>query len=515
MWDVTYLYILVLNSVIGISRAGSSEMDVQVQTKIGPLIGISEHIEFMGAKKDITRFLGVPYAEPPTGSRRFQRAEAYHGHTSPYNATQFGPHCMQSDIVNKYIKYFKMSEDCLQLNIFVPGHSISDQNKYTVMIFIHGGSFTYSGAEIFSGDNLSAFHDVVIVTINYRLNTFGFLSNGTTSSGNMGLWDQKLAIQWVHDNIDTFGGDPEHVTLFGNSAGAASVLYQSLNPTNKGLFERVIAQSGSVLAQWALTYNPVQLFSEFIAEVECDLGGYDSILKCLQSKSAEEIVTYKFSPVVDGDFIKEEPLLLFSGMSEASKASLSLFADLDLLSGVTSKDGASAIAGLGDTLIAMGINISSGIPRRFLESHFIPPLLMQMYGNEIPQALVQATIQQYTDWAMPNEPILIRDQMVDLTSDVTFFVPAINVIKKHQQLDTPTGRMSYFYVFDYKPPFAPAPLWLKGAKHTMEVPYVFGLPDSMKIAAGFPPNVPMVLPADDVKLSSIIMTMWTNFAKTG
>lgn len=513
MWHFKYSYMLILISVIGVSRAGSSE--IHVTTNIGPLIGISETVEFMGAKKGITRFLGVPYAEPPTGSRRFQRAEAYQGHTSPYNATHFGPHCMQSEIVNKYIKYMQMSEDCLQLNIFVPGRSISDQNKYTVMIFIHGGSFTYSGAQIFSGDNLSAFHDVVIVTINYRLNTFGFLSNGTTSSGNMGLWDQKLAIQWVHDNIDAFGGDPEHVTLFGNSAGAASVLYQALNPTNKGLFQRVITQSGSVLAQWALTYNPGQLFSEFIAEVDCNLGNYDSILKCLQSKSAEELVTYRFSPVVDGDFIKEDPLLLFSSMSEASKSSLSLFSDLDLLSGVTSKDGASAIVSLGATLIAMGIDISSGIPRMFFERQFIPPLLMQMYGHEIPQALVQATIQQYTDWSTPNQPILIRDQMVDLTSDVTFFVPAINVIKKHQQLDKSKDRMSYFYVFDYKPPFAPAPLWLKGAKHTMELPYVFGLPDSMKIAAGFPPNVPMILPADDVKLSSIIMSMWTNFAKTG
>ncbi|XP_045197570.2 neuroligin-4, X-linked-like [Mercenaria mercenaria] len=506
-----FLYFLVA-TVILIPGVECSEINLTF--KLGSITGISETVEFNGGMKNVTRFLGIPYAKPPTGEKRFQRPEPYGDYSLPYNATFFRPHCMQSETANPSVKYFKMSEDCLHLNVFIPGNILPTEKKYAVMIFLHGGAFFYSGAEAFSGDQLSAFNEVVLVTVNYRLNTFGFLSNGTIASGNMGLWDQKLAINWVHENIAEFAGDPGNVTLFGNSAGAASVLYQTLNPTNKGLFQRIITQSGNVLAQWAQQYNPKEMFAEFVSEVKCNTQQYDDILKCLQSKTAEELVTTRFSPVVDGDFITEDPSVTFSKVSVDSSSSLSLLTEVDFLSGVQSKEGATTVDRLAESFKAFGVDIANGVSRNIFENQFLSSMLLQMYGGVVPRALVQSVIQQYIDWSRPEDTKMIRDNMIDFWSDVAFFVPAINTIKKHQALGKP-GKTSYFYVFDHKPPFDRTPLWLEGAKHAMELPYVFGMPDSLKIAAGFPPNFPLAIPPFDLTLSSNIMKMWTNFAKTG
>lgn len=486
-------------------------VEVTINTKLGTIVGKSEQVEFMGEQKPVTRFLGVPYAKPPVGERRLKRPEPFGSFTESYNATYFRPHCMQSDNVNPSVKHFGMSEDCLHLNIFIPGSTVSTQIKYAVMVFIHGGGFIYSGAEIFSGDTLSSFNDVVVVTINYRLNTFGFLSNGTMSSGNMGLWDQKLAIQWVHDHISEYSGDEKNVTLFGNSAGAASVLYQALNPSNRGLFKRIIAQSGSVLAQWAQQYNPAEVYSEFITKMNCSSDLNNDILQCLQSLPAEVLVTNYFGPVVDKDFIKEDPFVVFSEEKLQSTSLLSL-AEVDFLSGVTSKDGAGLIINSENSFKKIGVEISQGVPREIFENNWIPTMLLQLYGKEVPDALVKAILLQYTDWSSPNDPEAVRDKMVDFSSDSTFFVPAVSVAKTHQVL---TKANTYLYVFDYKPPFDPQPIWLKGARHVMELPYVFAFPVAMNIAAGIPQEIPLSISADDMKLSNAMMKLWTNFAKTG
>lgn len=487
-------------------------VQVTINTRLGTLVGKSEDVEFMAEKKPVSRFLGVPYAKPPVGERRFKRPEPFGSFTELYNATYFRPHCMQSEIVNPSVKHFGMSEDCLHLNIFIPGSTVSTQQKFAVMVFIHGGSFTYSGAEIFSGDTLSSFNDVVVVTINYRLNTFGFLSNGTMSSGNMGLWDQKMAIQWVHDHISEYSGDEKNVTLFGNSAGAASVLYQALNPSNRGLFKRILTQSGSVLAQWAQQYDPTEVFSEFVTKMNCSSGLNNDMLRCLQSLPAEVLVTNYFGPVVDKDFIKEDPSSTFSKVKLDSTSPLSLLAEVDFLSGVTSKDGASLILSSENSFKKIGVDISQGVSREIFENNWIPMMLLQFYGKEVPDALVKAILLQYTDWSSPNDPEIIRDKMVDISSDSLFFVPAVSVAKTHQVI---AQANAYFYVFDHKPPFDPLPNWLKGAKHTMELPYVFAFPDAMKIAAGIPDGIPFSITAEDTKLSNAMMKLWTNFAKTG
>lgn len=482
-------------------------------TPVGNFLGVVENVQFNGDLMNVTRFLGIPYAKPPEGERRFARPEPYGDIKSTYNATYFRAHCPQSEVVNKFIKYFQMSEDCLHLNIYIPGNSLSPANTYPVMVFIHGGSFTFGGAEVFSGDTLSAFHNVIVVTVNYRLNTFGFLSNGTRSSGNFGLWDQKLAIEWVHENIGGFGGNPAEVTLFGNSAGAVCVLYQSLNLENRGLFKRIIAQSGSVLAQWAQEYHPQELFEEFVEEVGCTSPNYEKIVECLRSKTTEELITYRFSPVIDGDFIKEDPVKKWVQFNtETNIESIKFFSELDYLSGVTSKDGAMVVVKYGDTLKSMNLDIASGVPRKFFEETFIPNMLMQIYGGNLTEMMIQSAIHQYTSWSDPNNPLLTRENMVDFATDTTFAVPAINIATLHAQNSV---NSTFFYVFDHKPLYVRDPEWLTGAKHTMELPYVFGLSEAMKIAAGFPPGTPVQLPPDEIALTTNVMTMWTNYAKSG
>lgn len=531
--------------LVGIYRDESKE--VNIETNIGSLIGETDHIQFDGEHKHVTRFLGIPYAKPPIGARRFMKPERLDSTFSKYNATFHRPHCMQSHSY-KYMKIYQQSENCLYLNIYIPGTDIRDTNAIPVMIYIHGGSFYVGGADVYSGDILSAFRNVIVVTINYRLNIFGFLSNGEKLSGNYGLWDMKLAIQWVHDNIKSFGGDPDSVTLFGNSAGGAAVTYQAIHPGNKGLFHRVIAQSGSCFASWALQKKPEVNFNWYVASVGCDFIEYSDVLSCLRSKSANDLATRatKFVPVVDKDFLLESPYELSLRRSEAGRSAMNFFTSLDFLNGVTSSDGAYA---LGDWSARIAkenwymdsnysTDLSDGVPSYFYNTKYIPELLSDICGNVL-KALTQRVIHQYTNWSDPDNPVAVRNKLVEIVSDVTFFVPGLYASKLHNGMKNnvtleeiinsdenalnarPMTRQTntFFYVFNHKPSFAPEPKWLTGATHVMELPYVFGFPKSLewKLIQDYYMYVidPFTISQEDIALSHQMMTFWANFAKNG
>ena len=139
-----------------------------------------------------------------------------------------------------------------------------------MMIWIHGGGFTQGSASEYIPSELITENDVIVVVIQYRLGILGFLTSGDDlSPGNYGLWDQTLAIRWVKDNIRAFGGDPDSLTIFGESAGAASVGYQILSPASRGLFSRAILQSGTPLSGWALNPDPVKSFYYLANKTGC------------------------------------------------------------------------------------------------------------------------------------------------------------------------------------------------------------------------------------------------------
>ena len=181
-----------------------------------------------------------------------------------------------------------MSEDCLYLNLCVPTklrrHNNKDNSKNaTVMIWIHGGSYTFesSNLNLYNGLTLAAMNDVIVVSINYRLGPFGFLYFGTEEApGNMGLYDQAMAIQWIKDNIHFFGGNPDSITLFGSSAGAASITAHLLSPISSHLFKRAILQSGVITAPWGLLST--ETVKKYSLELARDVG-------CLNAELSSDI----------------------------------------------------------------------------------------------------------------------------------------------------------------------------------------------------------------------------------
>ena len=389
------------------------------------------------------------------------------------------------------------------------------------MIWIYGGAFAYGGADIYSGDVLSAFNDVVVVTFNYRVSVFGFLSTDHDSApGNAGLRDQQLAIKWVHANIAPFGGDPESVTLFGESAGAASVIYQGLFKANQGLFDRIIAQSGSPLAPWAFQENAKSNFEEFANRTNCTAEETLSVLECLRSKPAAEILSKvkpldTFLPAIDNVLIKEPPQKLFSNTSESGSDALEVFSNLDFLSGVNDQEGGMLLSGFwAKQMGKLFIHVNNGVPKFYFDMIYLPATMTTLKYNSAESGTVfKSVMHQYTDWLEPNDKIKVRTSMMDLSSDVYFNVPAIQAANIHSELNG--AKSTYFYEFAHRSPLSKQPDWITGASHTMEIPFVLGFPNSLKRAAGMSDDTAVDFPEKEIKLARDVMTFWTSFAKTG
>ncbi|VDD78622.1 unnamed protein product [Mesocestoides corti] len=210
----------------------------------------------------VDAYLGIPFARPPIGNLRFAPPVEARLWKGERDATQRPNTCWQYlfsgfDLANPAARV--MSEDCLYLNVWVPANMPQDGKPLPVMVWIFGGGF-FSGTstlDVYDGKFLAAKEGVIVVSMQYRLGPFGFLYVDSEVDGNMGLLDQRLALKWVQKHIAKFGGDPTKVTLFGESAGAASVTLQYLSPESRPLFQRMILQSASALNRWALSTKSV------------------------------------------------------------------------------------------------------------------------------------------------------------------------------------------------------------------------------------------------------------------
>ncbi len=281
----------------------------EVETEEGPVLGKAVEGE------DACVWKGVPYAKPPVGELRWRPPEPPEPRAGDYKACEFSDACIQEEKLTSGGKSKGFSEDCLYLNIWSP----AEEGNFPVMYWIHGGGFrTGAGSyDMFNGARLAAEQDVVVVTINYRLGPFGFLAlpelskeDPAGSTGAYGIQDQIRGLKWVRDNIENFGGDPENVTIFGQSAGAHSVFFLLASPLAKGLFHRAIPMSGN--CDFGITMETALETGEFFAKgVGCD--GPDRI-ECLRDKKPSELFMksknqivdalsggeYKFFPAVDG-----------------------------------------------------------------------------------------------------------------------------------------------------------------------------------------------------------------------
>uniref|UniRef100_A0A3Q2Y4X2 Neuroligin-4, X-linked-like n=1 Tax=Hippocampus comes TaxID=109280 RepID=A0A3Q2Y4X2_HIPCM len=471
----------------------------------------------------VIQYLGVPYARPPTGDRRFQAPEPPLPWPGIRNVTQFAPVCPQSldersilgdmmpswltanlDIAATYLTH--QSEDCLYLNIYVPTEEGEDacQNIHEeggqrpVMVYVHGGSYTEGTGNMMDGSVLASYGNVIVITLNYRLGVLGFLSTGDQAAkGNYGLLDQIQALRWVKENIAAFGGDPNRVTVFGSGAGASCVSLLTLSHYSEDLFHRAIIQSGSALASWAVNYQPSKYARQLGERVGCGIDDSTQLVACLQGRSYRELVEQHvtpakyhtaFAPVIDGDVIPDDPQIL---MEQGE------FLNYDVMLGVNQGEGVKFVEGIVDS--------EDGVTAEdfdFAVSDFVDSL----YGYPEGRDTLRESIRfMYTDWADRDNAETRRKTLVALFTDHQWVAPAIATADLHAQYGSPT----YFYSFYHHCQSEATPPWADSA-HGDEVPYVFG--------------VPMVGPTDlfncnfsknDVMLSAVVMTYWTNFAKTG
>lgn len=339
------LLIGVIGSCLALAKAEGAPVITTEEGKVSGVVEKAVNGNFFYS------YYGLPYASPPVGKLRFQDPIEPEKWTGVRDGSMMPPLCLQVRF-GKVMAGIKTSpeeldgsEDCLYLNVFSPRDATTpDKNGLPVMVFIHGGGFFAGGAEEYL-PHVMLNKDIVLVVIQYRLGFLGFLSTeDSVIPGNFGLKDQTMALRWVQRNIRNFGGDPEKVTIFGESAGAASVHFQMVTPKAKGLFNRAITQSGNTFCPWAIQ-NEHAVYAKEVGElVGCGIdGGSRAFLECLQSVEANQIgvavqeLTRWFvfplmaAPRVDGDYLPDHPVRL---MQQGR------YQKVDLISGVTADEGA-------------------------------------------------------------------------------------------------------------------------------------------------------------------------------
>jgi para-nitrobenzyl esterase len=442
---------------------------------------------------DLFVFKGIPYAAPPSGQRRWMAPQPIIPWNGVYMADSFREIAPQNPMMGGpgiEGEPEPQSEDCLFLNIWSPG---LDDARRPVMVWIHGGAFSIgSGSSpMYDGSTLSRRNDVVVVTLNYRLNLLGFLNlNQVTggkipATGNEGLLDQVAALKWVREYISFFGGDPDNITVFGESAGAMSIACLLTMPIAKGLFNKAIMESGVGSTTIELA-EAVEVSEQFL-EVT-GINGND--IEALYQLTTEQLLAADIklrknmaspweimritatSPVMDGDVLSEMPtkavalgsskkipMIIGTNLEEWK---LFLFGDL----GRGKLDRAQIIERLG---------------------HFIAP--------EHAAGVVERYYQARSRRQAKSSPLEI---LTAINTDVMFRMPALQLVEAQLQHNPNV----YNYLFAWQSPVFGGAL---GACHALEMGFVFGTHDDKFCGSG----------ADADRLSEIIQDAWTSFARTG
>ena len=484
-----------------------------ITTTSGKIRGIVTKVD----SHTVLQFRKIPYAEPPVGNLRFAKPHPKRPWPGTLDSTKFGPSCVQfvGQTENKIV-----SEDCLHLNIFAP-FPVRQSSRKPVMIWIHGGGFTSGQGTTINGSYLVVKGDVIVVTINYRLNVFGFFSTGKANTrGNYGLYDQQLAIKWVKENVDSFGGDPERITLFGESAGGVSTTIQAVIPSNAGLFQRVIGESGSVLARRDYQTKTYETSQKIINDLNCERSSDIETLKCLRQQNSSRLLrawlnidwmkpsqktsysmTTSIGPITDGELIPEAPEVALKNYKSSMYRQ---FASVDLLVGTNTADSGLLYFNLKTYADVFKINVSEGVPTWIVCEAMAPAIVKEIFNMTCP-ALMKAICKQYT----PNRPASLQDQSqqaANLYGDFLEDVPTIESLNHHAR----SSRSTFQYLFSHRPRWeviGDRPPWLVGANHASELPFVFGL------RTFYPPSIPKT--PEEEALSERMMEYWTNFARYG
>ncbi|XP_011171836.1 uncharacterized protein LOC105204452 [Solenopsis invicta] len=333
-------------------HANTDETIPRVKTPLG---GLKGYYKFSQNGRKYEAYEGVPYALPPVGKLRFKAPRPIPAWVGELSATKLSSVCIQYDQVPAFPPEKVVgTEDCLYLNIYVPAREKRENKTPMPVIFwIHGGAFQ-CGSGILYGPKYLMDHDVILVTINYRLGPMGFLSTeDEVVPGNMGLKDQNMALRWVSQNIEWFGGDPKKVTLVGLSAGGASVHYHYLSQMSSGLFRGGISFSGTTFDCWTQAENSLEKAKKLSALMGCPTITTRDMIRCLRYRPAHVIVqaTSEFMPFffnpftpfgpVTEKFGDETPFIDRTPIEIISSGDVQ---DLPWITGVTSEEGLYPVA---------------------------------------------------------------------------------------------------------------------------------------------------------------------------
>ncbi|XP_075898892.1 carboxylesterase 3 [Nelusetta ayraudi] len=296
---------------------------VVVSLRDGQIRG--EYVEVKGTENRVKQFLAIPYARPPVGPLRLVAPQGVEPWEGERDGTRQPPMCIQdpdvlvnvSQTMSLQYTPTEVSENCLYLNVYAPAEA-KRGDKLPVMVWIHGGGLSVGAASQYDGSALAAYENIVTVIIQYRLGILGFLSTGDEhAKGNWGLLDQLAALRWVQENIDVFGGDPQTVTVAGESAGAISASILTLSPLAKGLFQRAIFQSG-VATVGAYTTNKPLGEAKIVANLTgCEYSNTEELVRCMKGQSREQLISVTkkmkifLGAVVDGEFLTDVAEALF------------------------------------------------------------------------------------------------------------------------------------------------------------------------------------------------------------
>lgn len=465
-----------------------------VQTRAGGLRGIEED--------GVLAFRGVPYAAATSGAGRFRGPGDVVSWSGVREAARSGPAAIQTVGLPSWLRRFSavprvgVSEDCLNLNVWTPG---VDSRRRPVLVWIHGGGFTRGSGSwyLYSGARMARRGDVVVVGINYRLGVLGALATGEMKDGhsgdsNVGLRDQIAALRWVEMNISDFGGDPEQVTVFGQSAGAMSIASLVSSPRARPLIRRAILQSGA--ASNVLTLGQAESVTRRLcAAMEIDVESAHPLAQ-LRGRPADELLaaqlrvsaenplplgTMSWQPSLDGDVLPHVPIEAWEN-PESPRPQLLLGGNLDEWRMFTATDA----------------------KRRKLDDATLRSYLERTLSDRVDVAkAVDSALEIYgrTGRGEPRSPGQI---WADLQGDRVFHSPAAELADRSAEC----GAETWFYRFDWKPPRAPERL---GACHSMELPFVFGS------VRGLLPRWFLGARAEAFRLSDRLQDAWLAFAKTG
>ena len=453
----------------------------QVETSHGTVRGTT-------TPAGLRAFRAIPYAAPPVGNLRFRAPQPAQPWTGVRNAMHHGPAAPQR-ITQAYTGAgpdTEQSEDCLTLNVLAP--ATTSEAPRPVIVWFHGGAFSHGSASApaYAGDVLVERGDVLVVTVTYRLGALGFLdfsefsTPARTFESNLGLRDQVAALEWVQQNIAAFGGDPDNVTIAGQSAGGTSVTTLMCIPSAQGLFHRAIAQSPALgaaygqeraagwardLITWLQTTESLAV-DALLSAPPAELVSAGAQLTALSHREAPGALC--MSPVVDGDFLPEHPTDAFA----AGRAH-----QVPLLVGSTKHEGAAF--GAHGSLLPTG---SEAINLMF----------------EITDPGAQLTVLS----AYPGYPS--HRARAQLVGDATFWVPAVQAAQHHSRTAS-----TFVYRYDFTTPILN--LQGQGASHGTDMLAVLGSLDSSRARAA------TLLGGSDelAALSERMQDHWLTFARTG